>query len=377
MTSLFIEFFKLGLIAFGGPAAHIGYFQQTFVHKLGWLSQKRFAELMALCQLLPGPTSSQVGMAIGRERAGWPGALLAFVAFTLPSAALMIGAGLGLGWLLDWSYSGGVIHGLKLLAVLVVGQAVWTMARSLLPDRATRTLALVILALLLLLANGGQLWLLLAAAVFGAIALRPLPDDVEEQPGVTGGLWRLPTAIGLLTLLSLLPWQGLGELVRTGSLVFGGGHVVLPLLEETELVRGGMSEQGFLAGYGLAQAMPGPLFSFAGFIGAGSTLGPGGIQGGLLALAAIYLPSFVLLWGVLPTWQRLRHLNWLQGAIRGANAAVIAILAAIFYDPLWTSSVTDPKSGALLVLGAALMLVWRLPVWAMVALAVTAGALFL
>ncbi|WKE66169.1 chromate efflux transporter [Gallaecimonas kandeliae] len=374
MPWLFSEFLKLGLIAFGGPAAHIAWFQRRFVQELGWLSQERFNELLALCQLLPGPTSSQLGMAIGHERQDWPGAIAAFIGFTLPSALLMLAAGSGLSWLLGWPGALGLVQGLKLLAVLIVAQALAAMARSLLQGTLAQCLMLGCLAVLLLKGAAWQLPLLALCALAGALWLR----QGEQASQASFRLdWRLPVALALVTALAMLPLAGTGELVRTGALVFGGGHVVLPLLADTAMVRDGMNESGFLAGYGLAQALPGPLFSFAAYIGSASSMGPGGLAGGLLALLAIYLPSFLLLWGLLPNWQQLRRLTWLQGAIRGANAAVIAFLGQVWYQSLLQGSVTDNKSAALLVAGAALLYVLKLPAWLMALLAGLAGAALL
>lgn len=369
MWCLFKEFLRLGLIAFGGPIAHIAWFQRRFVQELAWLDQSRFAELLALCQLLPGPTSSQLGMAIGHHRAGWPGAITAFIAFTLPSATLMVAAGLGLPWLLGWSQASAVMTSLGLFAVLIVGQALLSMTKSLLATPGSRLLCLVVLAVLLVRGQSWQLPLLALSSLLGALFFKP---QLPASPLKKALTWQLPVALSGVVVLVLVPFGPLGELARTGALVFGGGHVVLPLLAGTQLVQQGLEPSHFLAGYGLAQVMPGPLFSFAAFLGSASTLGPGGLMGGLWALGAIYLPSFLLLWGILPCWQQLRQWSWLQGALRGANGAVVALLAHTWYQELWLGSVTSNENAALLVLGAALLLA-RVPVVVLALLAVLSG----
>ena len=368
-------FLRLGLTSFGGPVAHIGYFREEFVQRRSWLSDGEYAELVALCQFLPGPASSQVGFALGLMRAGWIGALAAFVGFTLPSvlvmAALAVGAGLaGLG---------GVIAGLKLVAVAVVAQAVLGMAKTLCPDRARATLAVVAVLALALLSGP---WAMVAVIFAGALAgVAGRLEAGAEKSGLQIAVARPVAwaALGLFAIgligLPLLAGQGAGfaladSMFRAGALVFGGGHVVLPLLQAELVAPGLVSESAFLAGYAGAQAIPGPLFTFATYLGA-----LGGVTGALVATLAIFAPGFLLLVGALPFWQALRRARAVRAGMAGANAAVVGILGAALYDPVFTSAVGNLAQFGFALACFTALHTWRLPAWAVVLGAGLAGAM--
>ncbi|WP_322100142.1 chromate efflux transporter [Geminicoccus harenae] len=379
-------FFRLGLTSFGGPIAHLGYFREEFVVRRRWLTEAAYADLVALCQFLPGPASSQVGMGIGLLRAGLPGAGAAWLGFTLPSAVIMILFAL-LVTDLDPG-SAGWLRGLKIMAVAVVAQAVQGMARSLCPDRRRATLAAAAAVLALLApGSGGQL---AAIALGGAVGLF-LPREAPAGQGEML-LVRAPAglAAGALLLCALL-LAGLPLLAestgstslaifdrfyRTGALVFGGGHVVLPLLQGAVVAPGWVDPDRFLAGYAMAQAVPGPLFTFAGYLGAVLKPEPNGIAGGLLCLAAIFLSSFLLVLGTLPFWAALRRRPLVRTVLAGINAAVVGILLAALYDPVWVSSIHRPADFALALLLFLLLTIWRLPVWLVVAAAAVGGMAF-
>ncbi|PCM93989.1 chromate transporter, partial [Pseudomonas aeruginosa] len=334
--AVFLAFLKLGCSAFGGPIAHLGYFRDEFVRRRGWLSESSYADLVALCQFLPGPASSQVGMALGLARAGYPGALAAWLGFTLPSALLLVLFALGLG---RWGalLPEGVLHGLKIAAVAVVAQAVWGMGRSLCPDRPRLTLMALSCASVLAWPTA---WTQVAVIAGAGLAGRALLKTEAVE-----GHERLPIAIGyrgallFLTLFAVLlvclplaarlwPEQWLRLLdafYRAGSLVFGGGHVVLPLLQAEVVPKGWVDGDTFLAGYAAAQAVPGPLFTFAAFLGAASGPAPNGWSGALLCLLAIFLPSFLLVAGALPFWKSLRHERRVRATLAGVNAAVVGL----------------------------------------------------
>ncbi len=359
-----IAFFGLGCTSFGGPVAHFGYFRAAFVERRQWLSPDFFSALLALCQLLPGPASSQLGMAIGHARAGWAGALAAWVGFTLPSALIMI----GLAWGVDLFAGGGVlIHGLKLAAVAVVAQAVWLMARQFANSFARAMIA--ILAGLACALTGGP-WVQAAVILFGAIAGVVTLSAARPMAPAEGRAIRPRTGLALLALCLLLlvglPVLAVGThapalaqleaYLRAGALVFGGGHVVLPLLEQGVVTAGASDRDHFLAAYGAAQALPGPLFAVAaypGFLG-----DPGGIGGALLALLAIFLPGALILFGIAPYWGRLVARPATTSALAGANAAVVGLLGAALWNPLWLSSVADFED--VLVVGVALLALLRL-----------------
>ncbi|GAA1845385.1 chromate efflux transporter [Microbacterium koreense] len=374
---VFRVFLKLGLTSFGGPIAHLGYFRTEFVERRRWFDDVSFADLVALCQFLPGPASSQVGFAIGLRRAGTWGAIAAFVAFTLPSAALMVAFAYGAS-LFAGPWGGGVIDGLKIVAVAIVAQAVWGMARTLTPDRPRAGIAVVALAIALLFTgSGGQVAAILVGAIGGVLLCRGEPageGTLIAFPVRTGvGITALVVFVGALIALPVVAastGNGTASLVdafyRAGALVFGGGHVVLPLLETGVVQPGWVSESQFLAGYGVAQAMPGPLFTFAGYLGALSSTGPGGVIGAVVALIAVFLPGMLLLVGVLPFWNTLRRRQWAGGLMRGASAAVVGILAAALYMPLFTSSVVDRASFTLAVVCFVLLTSFRLPPWLVV-----------
>ncbi|MCF8480684.1 MAG: chromate efflux transporter [Rhodospirillum sp.] len=391
-----IPFLVLGVTAFGGPIAHLGYFHKAFVIRRKWLDEDSFASLLALCQFLPGPASSQMGFAIGLRRAGLPGALAAFLGFTLPSALVMALAALGVA-LVAGPMAQGVLAGLKLVAVAVIADAILGMARSLCPDRFRATLAVGTLAVVLVwpltdlpLALGQILPLALSGLVAWIALDRgppPPPTKHETLPlGAGRGVFRLILFAVLLLGLPLASAWGTGfqvfdSLFRAGALVFGGGHVVLPLLQAEVVGAGLVDSPRFLAGYGLAQAMPGPLFTIGSYLGAAAGQGLGMGVGAALTLAAIgtlaiFLPGFLLLLGVLPFWGRLESRPGLRAALAGVNAGVVGLLAAAFWDPVVATSVHDGPEAALAA-GAFLALrVWRLPPWIIVlALAVTGGIL--
>ncbi|WP_296459085.1 chromate efflux transporter [Phenylobacterium sp.] len=385
---VFLAFLRQGLTAFGGPVAHLGYFRREFVEKRGWLSEAAYADLLALCHFLPGPASSQMGMAIGLRQAGLAGALAAFAGFALPSAALMlafaayapeISARFGDAW----------IHGLKVAAAAVVLQAVAQMARTLAigPVRAGMAIGAAV-GLVLVHGPAAQIATLVGGGLFGMALLRgeageAAPDAageaVDPQSALVAlGLFAL-LLVGLPLLAGLLSNTGLGlasVFYRTGSLVFGGGHVVLPLLEREIVDRRWLDQETFLAGYGAAQALPGPLFSFAAYVGARQNYGPTGLTGGLIALFAIYLPSLLLITGVLPFWDRLKREGWARGMMAGVCATVVGLLAAALWDPVIVTTVRVPADWALVGAAFVFLQVAKLPPWLVViGFAVATGVL--
>ena len=380
---VFIVFLRLGCVSFGGPVAHLGYFREAFVTRLKWLSDEEYADLVALCQFLPGPASSQVGYALGLRRAGFMGGLAAWLGFTLPSAALMIGFALGLGSLgaLD---SAGWVVGLKLVAVAVVAHALWGMAVKLCPDWQRQLLGGITCGVLLTSTGvGGQVVMILFGAIVGRIWLSDASTDsvaIEASGSNKSGVgWLVMFFAGLL-LLPVIALQG-GETLqvidgfyRAGSLVFGGGHVVLPLLDAFTVGRGWVDEDTFLAGYGAAQALPGPLFAFTAFLGSSISAGPGGIGGGVIALIATYVPSLLLILGVMPYWNRLRKLPSAQGMLRGANAVVVGLLAAALVNPIGLHALTDLWRWVFAAVAFVLLKFTKFPVWALVGVGALAGA---
>lgn len=377
--TLFCIFLRLGLTSFGGPAAHLGYFRDEFVKRRRWLDEHTFSDLVALCQFLPGPGSSQVGIAIGRFRGGIAGALAAWLGFTLPSVLLMVAFAYGFTHLAE-ANGLHLLRGLKLAAVAVVAQAVWSMGRTLCPDRARVTIAAAsAIAVIVLGATYGQIASIVVAGVAGALLLKSsteVPRAPLGMPGTKTGAAICLTVFGLLlfglpaaaALLHAYPLDLFAAFYRVGSLVFGGGHVVLPLLEAVVVPRGWLSTNSFMAGYGAAQAIPGPLFTFAAFLGAASTGYPAGITGALIATVAIFLPSFLLVGAALPLWGELRAFASMRRAMAGINAAVVGILLAALYDPVWTSAVHSGRDFALVIVALALLGWWRLPSWAVVLL---------
>ncbi len=382
-------FAGLGLTSFGGPVAHLGYFRAAFVVRRQWLSEPAYADLVALCQFLPGPASSQVGMAIGLLRAGYLGMLAAWLAFTLPSAVLLVAFAYGVGTL-EAALGTGWIQGLKAAAVAVVAHAVLGMAKSLAPDRERATVAgLGMIGAMLVPTALGQVAVILGGALLGLVWLRPAATaagaDGLAVPVGRGLAWLCLGGFAALLVALPLGAAASGNAVlglidgfyRAGALVFGGGHVVLPLLQ-AELVGPGLVErEAFLAGYGAAQAVPGPLFTFAAFLGAVMQTPPTGVVGAVLALLAIFLPSALLVLGVLPFWAELRAAPLAQRALLGVNAAVVGLLAAALYDPVFTAGVTSPLAMAVAAAAFVALAAWQVPAWAVVLAAGAVGHLAL
>ena len=378
VLDIFLAFLGQGLTAFGGPTAHIAYFRRAFVERRQWISEAAFADLVALCHFLPGPASSQVGMAIGLRQAGLGGALAAFAGFTLPAASAML-VFASLAPHVTALYGSAWIHGLKVAVAAVILQAVVSMARTLAvgPIRAGMAIGA---ALGLAYAHGpvAQVAALIAGGAFGCAFLRNAITGAVAEPAETTvdtrtALIALGLFAGLLAGLPLLaavlqnPGLGLASVFyRTGALVFGGGHVVLPLLEREIVDRGWLNQDSFLAGYGVIQALPGPLFAFAGYVGAAQRYGPGGLTGGLIALGAIFLPSLLLIIGVMPFWERLKREPWAQGAAAGVGAVVVGLLAATLWDPVLTSAVRRPTDWALVAAAFVFLQVAKLPPWLVV-----------
>ncbi|KTC72149.1 chromate transporter [Legionella birminghamensis] len=377
LSEIFLIFLKLGCISFGGPIAHLGYFREEFVNRLKWLSDQAYADLVALCQFLPGPVSSQVGMALGLSRGGISGAIVAWLGFTLPSALIMILFGLillnaGVHDNLPW------LHGLKVVAVAVVAQALWGMSSTLCPDKTRASLAVLACIGASLIPNAAsQILIILLGGIFGLFFLssdKALPtSELTFQLKKRSGISVLLLFFILLTLLPLLslytrsyPLQLFDAFYRVGALVFGGGHVVLPLLQAKVVPTGWVDNSLFLAGYGAAQTLPGPLFTFAAFLGAVSTNTPNEWLGGIIALFAIFLPSFLLIIGVLPLWENLRQHPSMQRAILGVNASVVGLLLAAFYQPVWTSAIFSLNDYLLAMMAFLLLQFWRVQTWIVV-----------
>jgi chromate transporter len=384
---VFRIFLKLGVTSFGGPIAHLGYFRDELVVRRRWLDETAYADLVALCQFLPGPASSQVGFSLGILRGnGLLGGLAAWFAFTMPSALILFAFAMSAA-AFTGPVAGGFLHGLKLVAASVVAQAIWGMTRTLTPDRARAAIALAAVAIVVFFAGS---FAQVAAIVLGAGAgLWLCRGDVAPVSGhLDFPVTRLGGGIALVlfaTLLLIPPvvvtatnFRGLAlfdAFYRSGALVFGGGHVVLPLLQAQVVAPGWVSNETFLAGYGLAQAVPGPLFTFAAYLGAVMGSPPNGLAGAAIALAALLLPGMLLVYGMLPFWDGLRKRAAAQAAMRGTNAAVVGILVSALYDPVWTSAVLTPRDFALALAGFLLLTVWKLPPWIVVALLAAAGAL--
>ena len=382
--AVFLVFLRLGLTSFGGPVAHLGYFREALVVRRRWLSERNYADLVALCQFLPGPASSQVGMALGLARAGYPGALAAWLGFTLPSAVALILFALGLAHWGD-AVPAGLLHGLKVVAVAVVAQAVWGMARSLCPDvPRTSLMAVAACAVLWWSSAWAQVLVLALAALVGLWTLapgqgaahEPLPIPVGRRAGMAWLALFVALLLGLPWAAAVFPHATLAvadAFYRAGSLVFGGGHVVLPLLQAELVPTGWVDQDTFLAGYGAAQAVPGPLFTFAAFLGASLQMGPQGVWGALVCLLAIFAPSFLLVAGALPFWEGLRAHPRMQAALAGVNAAVVGLLVAALYQPVWTSAIHTPQDVALALLAGVALMAWKLPPWLVVAACAGAG----
>jgi chromate transporter len=372
---------KLGLTSFGGPIAHLGYFHDEYVRRRKWLDEISYADLVALCQFLPGPASSQVGIGIGVIRAGLLGGVVAWLGFTLPSViALVLFAFLLKGF--DIGHAGW-IHGLKIVAVAIVAQAVFSMGQKLAPDRNRATLAISAMVITLLWQTAlSQVILIVLAAIIGWLLYRkkevPVSSDLHVPVSRKLAIACLIVFAGLLLVLPFLrqltgnPALAIADsFYRSGALVFGGGHVVLPLLEREVVPIGWISRQDFLAGYGAAQAVPGPLFTFAGYLGAMIR----GVWGAVLATAAIFLPAFLLVLGTLPFWNSLRRSPNMQGALTGVNAAVVGILLAALYNPIWTSAILSSADFVLAVVLFGMLIFWKLPPWMIVIIGAIGGML--
>lgn len=383
LIEIFLVSTRLGLTSFGGPTAHLGYFHEEYVRRRKWMDEKSYADLVALCQFLPGPSSSQVGIGIGIMRAGIVGGITSFIGFTFPSvvaliafALLMTGFGVGnAGW----------IHGLKIVAVAIVAHAIIGMAKSLTPDLKRKAIAILALLVTILWQTAfSQVGVILIAAFIGFLLLKQENEGGVVQPrfpvSKQVGAICLVVFVGLLVVLPLLKeitgsyWVAMFDsFYRSGSFVFGGGHVVLPLLEKEFVPTGWMSEEAFLAGYGVTQAVPGPLFTFAAYLGTVMN----GWQGGVVATVAIFLPAFLLVIGALPFWDQLRNHPKITGAIMGMNAAVIGILIAALYSPIWMSSILEVKDFALAVVLFSMLAYWKLPPWIVVVTGAVLGLVLL
>ena len=379
-------FLRLGLTSFGGPVAHLGYFRAEFVQRRKWLGDRAYADLVALCQFLPGPASSQVGIAVGLSQAGYAGALAAWTGFTLPSAVALVLFAYGASALGDAAGTGW-LHGLKVAAVAVVAQAVLGMMRSLAPDRPRATMAVIAAAIVLLAPSAwAQVGAIVAGGLAGMIWLRgevstepaELPLRVSRTAGAVALIIFFALLIGLPLAASSSSSQSVklaDAFYRAGSLVFGGGHVVLPLLQASVVPPGWVSNDAFLAGYGAAQAVPGPLFTFSAYLGAVMTPEPNGWRGAALCLVAVFLPSFLLVIGALPFWQQIRRRALAQAALRGVNAAVVGLLLAALYHPVWTSAIGNAADFALAAAAFLLLFMWQTPPWLVVVLCAAGGAL--
>lgn len=376
---------RLGLTSFGGPVAHLGYFRAEYVTRRKWIDEARYADLVALCQFLPGPASSQVGIAIGINRAGLLGGLAAWCGFTLPSAVALVAFAYGMrGISVDQA---GWLHGLKVVAVAVVAQAVWGMATNLAADRA-RASVMILSAIAVLTSRtpAVQVLVIIAAGLIGWVlfgspgssSTTRIPAPVSRTVGICALALFAVLLVALPVSRGMVPSQPLAvfdSFFRAGSLVFGGGHVVLPLLQAEVVPPAWVSNEEFLAGYGAAQAVPGPLFTFAAYLGAVMHQRPNGWTGAGLALGAVFLPSFLLVVGVLPFWEMLRHRANFQAGLRGINSAVVGLLLAALYDPVWTSAITGPSDFVLALIAFGLLMFWRMPPWGVVLIAALGGAL--
>lgn len=383
--NIFLIFLRLGITSFGGPIAHLGYFRDEFVERRKWLNDHAYADLVALCQFLPGPASSQVGIALGLFRGGLPGALVSWLGFTLPSAIALVLFGLVLTSI-GSSADGAWLHGLKVVAVAVVAQALWGMGKTLCPDRIRASMA-VAAAVAVSSIPGvlGQIGVIIAGGLLGWLWLvpsstlphSPLPVRLSKRMGMAA----LVVCFALLMLLPVVAAQSdsyvlqlFDSFYRAGALVFGGGHVVLPLLQAEVVPAGWVTDDAFLAGYGAAQAVPGPLFTFAAYLGAVSSQSPSGWLGAVIGITAIFLPAFLLIIGVLPLWESTRRYPAMQRAMLGVNAAVAGLLLAAFYQPVWTSAILSAADFVLAAFAFLLLVFWKAPPWLVVILcAVFAG----
>lgn len=387
ILEVFRVFLKLGLTSFGGPIAHLGYFRDELVVRRKWIDEEGYADLVALCQFLPGPASSQVGFSLGVLRGnGLLGGLAAWLGFTMPSAAILFAFALGAS-AFTGTVAEGVLHGLKLVAVAVVAQAIWGMAKNLTPDRVRAGIALAAIAVVVFI--GGSFGQIGAIAMGAAAGIWLCRGELSKTRGrLRFPVSRLGGAISLILFAALFVISPLLAMTtghqaivlfdafyRSGALVFGGGHVVLPLLQVQVVTPGWISNESFLTGYGLAQAVPGPLFTFAAYLGTVMGPAPNGFTGSLIALVAIFLPGVLLVYGMLPYWDALRLRPTAQAAMRGANAAVVGILGAALYSPVWTSAVLSPRDFAVALAGFLLLTVWKAQPWIVVVLLALAGTL--
>ena len=368
---------RLGLTSFGGPIAHLGYFHEEYVKRRKWIDEQSYADLVALCQFLPGPASSQVSIAIGIARARLLGGVAAWLGFTMPSALALIAFAFGVGAFAG-AADAGWLHGLKVVAVAVVAQAVWGMARSLCPDRERATIAIA--AALVTLAwptAAGQLSSIAVGGIAGAILFPGTASSshstmrfpVSKKTAITAWTIFFALLLGLPLLRQITAGHALevfDSFFRVGSLVFGGGHVVLPLLQTEVVGPGWVTNEQFVAGYGATQAVPGPLFTFAAYLGAAMSSEPNGWTGAMLALGAIFLPSFLLVAGALPFWDTLRSVPIFQAALKGINAAVVGLLLSALYHPVWTSAIYSPADFGLALAAFALLMFWKCPPWLVV-----------
>ena len=381
---IFRTFLALGFTSFGGPIAHLGYFREEFVTRKKWLDDRVYADLVALCQFTPGPASSKVGIGIGLAKGGLPGAFAAWLAFTAPSAIALLLFAWGVDAFAD-NLDAGWLHGLKVVAVAVVAQAVWGMAKNLCPDAQRFTLAVVASVIAMLWPTSlGQVGAIAVGGMVGVLFLGAKRDDTHVTMNISLGKTAGAISLSLFFVLlaglplaaSLYPNQPLAlfdSFYRAGSLVFGGGHVVLPLLQSEVVPTGWVSNDAFLAGYGAAQAVPGPLFTFAAYLGAMMGPEPSGWQGALLCIVAIFLPAFLLTIGVLPFWDDLRRFGAVRSALVGVNAAVVGLLLAALYNPVWTSAIKAPADFGLGLAAFALLVFWKMPAWLVVILSALAG----
>ncbi|PVY76800.1 chromate transporter [Tamilnaduibacter salinus] len=378
VREIFLTFLKLGLTAFGGPVAHLGYFREELIRRRGWLEEAAYADLIALCQFLPGPASSQVGFALGLARGGLPGAVAAWTAFTLPSALILMAVASGAA-MIDAS----ILHGLKLVAVAVVAQALWGMANKLCPDRERAAIAVgALLVLAWVPGSSGQILALIAGGLAGYRWCRPVSQSTGAALSIpvsrrlaTGCLIAFVALLGGLPILAALihsPGLSLVDaFYRAGALVFGGGHVVLPMLESSVVAPGWLDQDTFLTGYGAAQAIPGPLFTLSAYLGTAIN----GVTGAALALIAIFLPGLLILLGTLPLWSWLRDRPHARAIMAGVNAAVVGLLASALYDPVWTSTVSGPLDVAIAAGAFVALTRWQVPPWQVVLGTAVAGSL--
>ena len=381
-SEVFLVFLRLGLTSFGGPVAHLGYFRQEFVARRKWLDERAYADLVALCQFLPGPASSQVGMAVGLSRAGYAGALAAWTGFTLPSAIALVLFAYGVA-ASDAAEGSAWLPGLKIAAVAVVAQAVLGMMRTLAPDKERATLAVAAAIIALAIPTAwGQVGAIVLGGIVGLALFRNGPTALDHSAlpltvGRTAGAMWLVLFFALLIGLPILAAETTSKSIdlvdsfyRSGSLVFGGGHVVLPLLQSEVVPPGWVGNDVFLAGYGAAQAVPGPLFTFAAYLGTAI----GGWTIGVLCLVAVFVPSFLLVAGALPFWEDLRRRSWAQSSLRGVNAAVVGLLLAALYSPVWTSGIRSPGDFALGMAAFLALYMWNVTPWLVVIVCAVAAS---